>query len=250
MSEDEAFIRAVVDAPGGDLPRLVYADWLDDRADPRGPYLRAEREAVETGDAERLRGLSAGLDPVWVARVSRPPVGACCEHFPLERRWPRPPIGPTDLAAVERAHGVALPDSYRAFMLNYNGGVIPSDEFADSLVYNWTFYPLRVPAQFEGQPGFESIESNLAERRAYVIEQEASPAASEWYSRLLPVGHNPDYDSGILLGLSGADRGRVCVMHYIGGLELGYEDVMERGRCAASFPEFLSELPHWRLYRD
>ena len=44
MNEDEAFIRAIVDAPGDDLPRLVYADWLDDRADPRGPYLRAEHE--------------------------------------------------------------------------------------------------------------------------------------------------------------------------------------------------------------
>src|SRR5262249_19542994 len=27
VSEDEAFIRAVVDGPGDDTPRLVYADW-------------------------------------------------------------------------------------------------------------------------------------------------------------------------------------------------------------------------------
>ena len=44
MTDDEAFIRAVVDGPGDNTPRLVYADWLDDRADPRGPYLRAECE--------------------------------------------------------------------------------------------------------------------------------------------------------------------------------------------------------------
>ena len=31
MSEDEAFIRTIVDTPGDDLPRLVYADWLDER---------------------------------------------------------------------------------------------------------------------------------------------------------------------------------------------------------------------------
>lgn len=45
MSEDEAFIRAIVDNPGDDTARLVYADWLDERNDPRGPYLRAEHTA-------------------------------------------------------------------------------------------------------------------------------------------------------------------------------------------------------------
>ncbi len=44
MNEDEAFIRVIVDSPGDDTPRLVYADWLDDRGDPRGPYLRAEAQ--------------------------------------------------------------------------------------------------------------------------------------------------------------------------------------------------------------
>jgi uncharacterized protein (TIGR02996 family) len=31
MTDDEAFIRAIVDAPGDEAPRLVYADWLDER---------------------------------------------------------------------------------------------------------------------------------------------------------------------------------------------------------------------------
>jgi uncharacterized protein (TIGR02996 family) len=39
--DDDAFLRTIVDHPGADLPRLVYADWLDDRDDPRGPFLRA-----------------------------------------------------------------------------------------------------------------------------------------------------------------------------------------------------------------
>ena len=28
MTDDEAFIRAIVAAPADDAPRLVYADWL------------------------------------------------------------------------------------------------------------------------------------------------------------------------------------------------------------------------------
>jgi len=78
VTEDEAFIRAIVDTPGDDVARLVYADWLDDRDDPRGAYLRAEAEWANTGKKEKaLRAAAARLDPVWVARVSRPPVGLC-----------------------------------------------------------------------------------------------------------------------------------------------------------------------------
>src|SRR5439155_11828794 len=95
VTEDEAFIRAVVDSPGDDLPRLVYADWLDDRSDPRGPYLRAElewakpwRSGERPTDSPELREMAAEFDPVWVARVSRPPMGACCEHVRFEHRRP------------------------------------------------------------------------------------------------------------------------------------------------------------------
>src|SRR5436309_530177 len=92
MTDDEAFVRAIVAAPGDDLPRLVYADWLDDRADPRGAYLRAEVEwagrwAPPSTRAGRwtmptkLDRLAEGIDPVWLARVSRPPVGVCCDSI-------------------------------------------------------------------------------------------------------------------------------------------------------------------------
>jgi uncharacterized protein (TIGR02996 family) len=78
MTEDDnAFLRTIVDNPGHDLPRLVYADWLDDRDDPRGLFLRAEVEwAQPWKDATELQAMATGLDPLWVARVARPPVGA------------------------------------------------------------------------------------------------------------------------------------------------------------------------------
>ena len=44
MTDDEAFIRAIVDAPGDDAPRLIYADWLDERGDPS---CAAERQALQ-----------------------------------------------------------------------------------------------------------------------------------------------------------------------------------------------------------
>ena len=46
--DDEAFIRGILANPGDDAPRLIYADWLEERDDPRGAYLRAESEWEKT----------------------------------------------------------------------------------------------------------------------------------------------------------------------------------------------------------
>jgi uncharacterized protein (TIGR02996 family) len=129
MTDDEAFIRAIVDRPGDDLPRLVYADWLDERGDPRGEYLRIEMELAKEAKKPQADGTvtfqwvelpDSGLDPVWVTRVSRPPAGVCCEHVRFTNGGPL--LEPGDIDAVERRLTVLLPPDYRAFLLNYNGG--------------------------------------------------------------------------------------------------------------------------------
>ena len=60
-ADDEAFVRRIVDSPGDDLPRLIYADWLDDRGDPRGTYLRAEVEWART-----VWAAPSGPDRTWL----------------------------------------------------------------------------------------------------------------------------------------------------------------------------------------
>ncbi len=118
MSEDEAFIRAIVASPGDDLPRLVYADYLDERDDPRGTYLRAELDPDSTGDT--LYKLSHNLDAIWVLRVSRPPNGVCCNHLTFAGSG-RPLTG-ADIAHAANQLRVQFPTKLRAFLLNYNGG--------------------------------------------------------------------------------------------------------------------------------
>ncbi len=78
MSED-AFIRAILASPGDATLRLIYADWLEERGDPRGEYLRLlcaldsrcadDPEAAEM--RERLRALEGGIDLRWCALLSR-----------------------------------------------------------------------------------------------------------------------------------------------------------------------------------
>ncbi|MBP3960251.1 TIGR02996 domain-containing protein [Gemmata sp. G18] len=136
MTEDEAFIRAIVDNPGDDTPRLVYADWLDDRDDPRGPYLRAEFEwaNMKAGGPrsksfteklrieKQLRRTVTGLDAVWGARLSRPPLGICFfSNSVFEEGTRGPQLSFADIENAETEFG-GFPHDYAAFLLNYNGG--------------------------------------------------------------------------------------------------------------------------------
>src|SRR5258708_3140171 len=45
MARDRAhdpFLTAILDNIDDDLPRLVYADWLEERGDPRGEFIRVQ----------------------------------------------------------------------------------------------------------------------------------------------------------------------------------------------------------------
>jgi uncharacterized protein (TIGR02996 family) len=44
MTSDEAFLQAIRDDPEDNAVRLVYADWLEERGDPRGELVRIEEE--------------------------------------------------------------------------------------------------------------------------------------------------------------------------------------------------------------
>ena len=92
ISDDErVFLRQIADRPGDDAPRLIFADWLDDRDDPRGEMIRlqlaASRLAADHPDAptidtaiqlklplvERLWGEHlAGLATGWSLRNGLP----------------------------------------------------------------------------------------------------------------------------------------------------------------------------------
>src|SRR5205814_2983442 len=55
---DAAFLRAIRDRPDDDLPRLVYADYLDERGDPRGEFIRLQCEVARAdGSPPRAREL-------------------------------------------------------------------------------------------------------------------------------------------------------------------------------------------------
>ncbi len=74
MAERDAFLAAIAAAPADDLPRLVYADWLDDRGD-------ADRAAF----VRRLLAREPAGDPVadWLG-----PLGEWVYHAEYVRGMP------------------------------------------------------------------------------------------------------------------------------------------------------------------
>lgn len=60
MSDEDGFLRAIDRNPDDHACRLVYADWLDERCDPRGEFLRLTCRLAELRDR---------IDPVWQQAV-------------------------------------------------------------------------------------------------------------------------------------------------------------------------------------
>jgi uncharacterized protein (TIGR02996 family) len=73
MSDEDAFLQAIRDAPADAAPRLVYADWLEERGDPRAEYLRLVSNSAASPEElwtnPRLHELRRTLDPQWIMRL-------------------------------------------------------------------------------------------------------------------------------------------------------------------------------------
>jgi uncharacterized protein (TIGR02996 family) len=56
MNDEHAFVEQVRLHPNDDMPRLIYADYLDDAGDPQGELIRVQVElaSLPTGDERRL----------------------------------------------------------------------------------------------------------------------------------------------------------------------------------------------------
>jgi uncharacterized protein (TIGR02996 family) len=98
-SEEDPFILAILAAPEDEAPRLIYADWLEERGDPRGEYLRLDcRLAGLPQDDQRfdgmvtsLRELSAWIDQQWLRAVARSNIEKCGFRFRFRcpKQWDR-----------------------------------------------------------------------------------------------------------------------------------------------------------------
>lgn len=97
MNQDEAFLADIIAHPDDNNLRLIYADWLEERGDPRAAFLRTEAELLAPGNTRlnelrlraRLRQMRAKLDPAWLAAMDRTAIERCPIQFeyPCPKRW-------------------------------------------------------------------------------------------------------------------------------------------------------------------
>lgn len=101
MTDEDAFLRKLLDSPADDVVRLVYADWLDERGDTaKAEFLRLETETGQRKQrrkqvAKRLQELAADLNTKWLAVVSKLqiencPVGGTRVEFPWQEGREKP----------------------------------------------------------------------------------------------------------------------------------------------------------------
>jgi uncharacterized protein (TIGR02996 family) len=139
MGDDEpAFLASIAARPADALTRLVYADWLDERADPRGEYLRllcaaagwqtpaADRDTL----LDRIQRIGVELPPEWKAAVQHGVNWRTLFEVnlrPLEQREYEevytfnPPATAEQLDEAEEKLGVRLPADVRALWAEFNG---------------------------------------------------------------------------------------------------------------------------------
>lgn len=49
MSHEKGFLQAIIENPDDDGLRLIYADWLEERGDPRGKFIRVQCQLAHLG---------------------------------------------------------------------------------------------------------------------------------------------------------------------------------------------------------
>ncbi len=147
MISEDNFLCAITSAIDEQTPRLVFADWLDDRGDPRAEWLRLDCELAGLGPRDGRRpALEARKQQVWEAhrdglvgwerQFALARIKAKVRRAPESHRLYRegathqgrlgPALGEDELAAFERERRITLPEEYRAFLRDVgHGGLGP-----------------------------------------------------------------------------------------------------------------------------
>jgi uncharacterized protein (TIGR02996 family) len=105
MTDDRAFLDSLLADPADAARWLVYADWLDDRGDPRGEYLRLVHELATHPDPARRRRLNAvrpKLPRDWLAVVEQPAL-LQANPTPYPASWSG--VGLGDLRPINATYG-------------------------------------------------------------------------------------------------------------------------------------------------
>jgi len=210
-STEETAFWATIDAdPDNDAIRLIFADWLEERGDPRAAGVRNRCEQIRRIKEKFPRLKNAdGHFSYW---------GAHRHRYQLQ-----PPLPAATLRALEAHYGVRLPDDYFDFVVRIGeAGAGPS--YGIESVRKVCYDGMAKPFPFDGTAGPDA---------AYDLQEDAAGCI-----RLAQHGCGSD----AYLVISGSEAGKVwefwgaadCLWHPTGMTFLAwYERWLDEGLSSA-----------------
>jgi uncharacterized protein (TIGR02996 family) len=179
MTTELGFLQAILADPDDDTHRLVYADWLDERDDLRGRYLRLEVRLAELDEGDPAfpslqaehRALHAGLEPAWRAAIDKR-YDFFLESYPREYKI-------HTIKAIREISSLGLKEAKDLFEA----------------------VPVLVPARGRSRADLEQMRTRFAANTKLALRPAATAAwaALEVQLRALEAGFRPE-------GLPGGDR--------------------------------------------
>jgi uncharacterized protein (TIGR02996 family) len=247
---EEPFFLALTGDAGDTLRRLIFADWLDERDDPRGEWVRlnCELEGLTKRD-KRRPALEAREQQLW--EQHRDTVDEWDRRFALARikyklaratetehlKPLNPVLSADELTAFENEHRVSLPEGYRAFLCEIgNGGPGPGDGLP------------ALTAAVELAPTRDFTTPFPFSKRQWEERARAGDYSEEWeYEQpgLLWLGTPHDPWVSVYLVVAGEDRGMMWGFGHIHGGWMPEAPNAEEDYRQEDFRDFLTWYEDW-----
>src|SRR4051794_8024510 len=90
MTQAEAFLRAIIDNPDDESLRLIYADYLDERGDPRAEFIRVQCALARIPQGDRRREALEARERELLSQVVAPWLGGRLQRFLEDPRTGNP----------------------------------------------------------------------------------------------------------------------------------------------------------------
>jgi uncharacterized protein (TIGR02996 family) len=241
--DEEYFLQAVSASPDDTLVRLVYADWLDERNDPRAEFLRLEARATElspghqevAGVRKRLLELRTAMPSAWLARLgSYRSVGG----------EPAPPPSRLELAATSLGRPVRFTDA-EGYEMEIGAAVVCTQTAAVAYVESRSLWrghhhDIRYHLRICGVTG-ERVEWEVESYNPYFG---CDVGFLEWYwDRVLLIYREKHQTYICRLGLhSPANYRTITDFWVVDGTQIGYWGYQDQTVRRLALPE-LTELP-------
>ncbi|MCA9069901.1 MAG: TIGR02996 domain-containing protein, partial [Planctomycetaceae bacterium] len=136
-SQHQYFFELIREHPGDDMPRLIYADWLDEQGDPRGEFIRIQCELANVPCRDTAR-----VDMGRVIKLEN-------REQDLLKKYNKVWTKAFDTFQVQKT------DFHRGFLSKVNlRSQRPSLEASSTFVENWK-------SLIEQEPALECVELHL-----------------------------------------------------------------------------------------